>query len=103
MAVMHVVLVYYLRSKGFVIYQFCRLLQDLYPDIRRFFYPGTTTSIYAASEFPEAEDCSIFLESFVEGDRCRGLLACKHLFHAEFVDMWLIKKHSCHICRTRVD
>ena len=47
-------------------------------------------------------DCAVCLESFEIGDRCRSLLLCKHTFHAQCVDLWLVKKSVCPICRSDV-
>lgn len=45
-------------------------------------------------------DCVICLVSFKEGDQCRVLQSCKHMFHDECVDAWLKKKLRCPLCRT---
>lgn len=47
-------------------------------------------------------DCAICLESVEDGDFCRELPDCKHLFHANCIDNWLTKVPNCPICRTRV-
>ncbi|XP_042497410.1 RING-H2 finger protein ATL74-like [Macadamia integrifolia] len=48
-------------------------------------------------------DCVVCLESFRMGDNCRLLPICKHSFHAQCVDSWLLKTPICPICRTSVD
>ncbi|RWR90303.1 E3 ubiquitin-protein ligase ATL23-like protein [Cinnamomum micranthum f. kanehirae] len=45
-------------------------------------------------------NCAICLEDFKEGDRCRVLPSCKHMFHDRCVDAWLNKKKRCPTCRT---
>ncbi|KAF5200760.1 Ring-h2 finger protein atl32 [Thalictrum thalictroides] len=45
-------------------------------------------------------DCAVCLENFRMGDKCRLLPICKHSFHAECVDSWLLKAPICPICRT---
>ncbi|KAH6772286.1 RING/U-box superfamily protein [Perilla frutescens var. hirtella] len=62
--------------------------------------PGVT---YSAANFPEKSDCAICLDSFREGDSCRKIPVCKHLFHSECVDRWIGRKPTCPVCRTRVD
>jgi len=47
-------------------------------------------------------DCAICLENFTIGDKCRLLPICKHIFHAQCVDKWLLKTPICPICRSRV-
>ncbi|KAI4346997.1 hypothetical protein L6164_007851 [Bauhinia variegata] len=48
------------------------------------------------------EDCAVCLENLATGDECRLLPICKHSFHAQCVDTWLLKTPFCPICRTRV-
>ncbi|PIA40478.1 hypothetical protein AQUCO_02500289v1 [Aquilegia coerulea] len=45
-------------------------------------------------------DCAVCLENFRIGEKCRLLPICKHSFHAECVDSWLLKAPICPICRT---
>ncbi|KAK1435781.1 hypothetical protein QVD17_01550 [Tagetes erecta] len=47
-------------------------------------------------------DCAVCLEVFKGGDRCRLLPYCKHTFHANCIDSWLIKTAACPICRSSV-
>lgn len=46
-------------------------------------------------------DCAVCLENFKVGDKCRLLPLCKHSFHAQCVDLWLLKTPICPICRSR--
>lgn len=48
------------------------------------------------------EDCAVCLELFKEGEWCRALPACGHVFHASCVDRWLIRRENCPLCRARV-
>ncbi|KAE8718223.1 hypothetical protein F3Y22_tig00110017pilonHSYRG00178 [Hibiscus syriacus] len=45
-------------------------------------------------------DCAVCLEEFKMGERCRLLPLCKHSFHAECVDSWLLQNPICPVCRT---
>ncbi|KAJ8750328.1 hypothetical protein K2173_014243 [Erythroxylum novogranatense] len=45
-------------------------------------------------------NCAVCLDKFADGDRCRLLPLCKHSFHAQCVDAWLLKTPICPICRT---
>lgn len=47
-------------------------------------------------------DCSICLEEFVEGEVCRILLRCKHVFHRDCVDKWLPRHPHCPLCRSPI-
>ncbi|KAJ4763890.1 RING-H2 finger protein ATL80 [Rhynchospora pubera] len=46
--------------------------------------------------------CAVCIENFCFGDRCRLLPQCKHSFHADCVDSWLMKCALCPICRGAV-
>lgn len=48
----------------------------------------------------ENVDCAVCLEIFKRGEKCRILAKCKHSFHAECIDSWLMKTGDCPICRT---
>ncbi|WOL05533.1 RING-H2 finger protein ATL56-like [Canna indica] len=47
-------------------------------------------------------DCSVCLERVKEGERCRALPPCGHVFHVDCVDRWLVRSSGCPICRARV-
>ncbi|PON42168.1 43kDa postsynaptic protein [Parasponia andersonii] len=49
----------------------------------------------------EAE-CVVCLDGFREGQWCRRLVDCSHVFHRRCLDTWLLKVPACPICRTRV-
>ncbi|GMY10876.1 RING-H2 finger protein ATL70-like [Fagus crenata] len=44
-------------------------------------------------------ECAICLEDFEDGDVCRELFTCKHTFHKQCVDEWLIIDMHCPLCR----
>ncbi|KAI3452409.1 hypothetical protein Pfo_009074 [Paulownia fortunei] len=48
-------------------------------------------------------DCAVCLENFRVGERCRLLPSCNHSFHAECVDLWLLRTPICPICRAGAD
>ncbi|KAA8548083.1 hypothetical protein F0562_004656 [Nyssa sinensis] len=48
-------------------------------------------------------DCAVCLDNFKVGDKCRLLPQCRHSFHAQCVDSWLLKTPICPICRTSAD
>ncbi|KAL8461293.1 hypothetical protein ACS0TY_031875 [Phlomoides rotata] len=58
---------------------------------------------FRSTDFPGTSDCAICLDPFQEGDNCRNIPICKHLFHAKCVDRWIGKKPTCPVCRTPVD
>ncbi|GFQ01764.1 E3 ubiquitin-protein ligase atl4 [Phtheirospermum japonicum] len=48
-------------------------------------------------------NCAVCLENFSSGEKCRLLPACNHSFHAECVDLWLLRTPICPICRAGAD
>ncbi|KAI3496968.1 hypothetical protein L1887_39347 [Cichorium endivia] len=46
--------------------------------------------------------CAICLQSFKNREEGRELPICKHVFHLECIDEWLIRSGSCPICRRDV-
>ncbi|OIT35624.1 ring-h2 finger protein atl13, partial [Nicotiana attenuata] len=44
-------------------------------------------------------DCAICLDNLKVGDKCRILPQCNHSFHAECIDLWLLKSPFFPICR----
>jgi hypothetical protein len=48
----------------------------------------------------EIEKCSICLKTIYENDFRKTL--CKHYFHKECIETWLIKKNSCPLCRCKL-
>ena len=54
-------------------------------------------------EESNAAECAVCLETFRAGDKCRMLPECRHSFHADCVDSWLLKSAFCPTCRTSAD
>ncbi|CAI0394095.1 unnamed protein product [Linum tenue] len=50
----------------------------------------------------ETDECVVCLDSIKQGQWCRKLPGCGHLFHRRCVDPWLVKVPACPICRARV-
>ncbi|KAI3982209.1 hypothetical protein MKX01_019115 [Papaver californicum] len=50
-----------------------------------------------------SEDCAVCLEVLKQGERSRILPQCKHVFHANCIDSWLIRVPACPVCRGTVD
>ncbi|KAF6156402.1 hypothetical protein GIB67_031523 [Kingdonia uniflora] len=49
------------------------------------------------------KDCPICLEGFVDGENCRALPGCEHVYHSTCIDTWLTKANMCPICRRTVE
>ncbi|KAI3889739.1 hypothetical protein MKW98_014007 [Papaver atlanticum] len=55
------------------------------------------------SSSSSSEDCAVCLEALKQGERSRILPQCKHVFHANCIDSWLIRVPACPVCRGTVD
>ena len=71
--------------------------------------PAGTVVIYKnkniKQETEEAKcsnECAICLEELKEGDRCRVLSKCKHIYHIYCIDRWLLMESHCPLCRGSV-
>ncbi|KAL3744098.1 hypothetical protein ACJRO7_013366 [Eucalyptus globulus] len=47
-------------------------------------------------------DCAVCLDEFSQGQWCRKLVGCGHVFHKSCVDTWLVKVAACPVCRSPV-
>ena len=50
-----------------------------------------------------AAQCSVCLGAVQPGEMVRQLPMCKHLYHAECIDLWLASHATCPICRSGVE
>ena len=46
--------------------------------------------------------CSICRNNFARQEICRKINTCHHFFHQSCVDSWLIRNHSCPMCRNPI-
>lgn len=47
-------------------------------------------------------ECSICLNEFDEGDTVRRLTNCGHCFHKSCIDLWLLRRADCPLCKRPV-
>ncbi|KAJ4701883.1 RING-H2 finger protein [Melia azedarach] len=47
-----------------------------------------------------AANCAVCLDSVQKGDRYRIFPGCGHVFHAQCVDLWLLRRPTCPNCRS---
>lgn len=47
----------------------------------------------------DSADCAVCLNEFGNEDRLRLLPKCKHAFHVECIDTWLLSNSTCPLCR----
>lgn len=50
----------------------------------------------------DKEDCAICLSDFKKGESTRSLLGCGHTFHTACVDLWLLRRADCPLCKRDV-
>jgi len=50
----------------------------------------------------EGCDCPICLAGFNEGDKIRALCDCQHTFHRSCIDLWLLRRAECPLCKRTV-
>jgi len=48
------------------------------------------------------KECSVCLNDFEVGDACRCLPICGHTFHKSCIDLWLLRRAECPLCKTHV-
>lgn len=48
------------------------------------------------------DQCSICLEDFKVGDKNRRLPSCRHVFHQSCIDLWLLRRADCPLCKGMV-
>ncbi|KAI4377882.1 hypothetical protein MLD38_015443 [Melastoma candidum] len=47
-------------------------------------------------------ECAICLEEYEDGRECRFLPDCRHVYHRDCIDKWLVQKRLCPLCRAPV-
>lgn len=50
----------------------------------------------------EEDKCTICISEFTEGEELRKL-PCKHIFHPQCVDTWLVQNSHCPVCKSDVN
>lgn len=83
--------------------------QDIEADRQSMQQPAGTVVIYkkkniisTQEEESGSKDCAICLEEVNEGDRCRMLSNCRHVYHLSCIDRWLLMNSHCPLCRASI-
>jgi len=50
----------------------------------------------------EDAECSICLNDIFEGDAVRRLPGCSHTFHKSCIDLWVLRRADCPLCKCKV-
>jgi len=50
----------------------------------------------------EGAECSICLNDLDEGDAVRRLPGCSHTFHKSCIDLWMLRRADCPLCKCKV-
>ncbi|XP_038895792.1 E3 ubiquitin-protein ligase ATL41-like [Benincasa hispida] len=48
------------------------------------------------------KECVICLREIEEGEKCRRMSMCDHVFHRDCIDRWFMVDPHCPLCRTAV-
>ncbi|XP_010278039.1 PREDICTED: RING-H2 finger protein ATL56-like [Nelumbo nucifera] len=64
---------------------------------------GGVVALASGSASGSNRDCAVCLERLREEEQFRVLPGCKHAFHVNCVDAWLVKVPSCPICRSGIE
>ncbi|KAJ3580614.1 hypothetical protein NHX12_034312 [Muraenolepis orangiensis] len=54
-----------------------------------------------SSQPMETENCAVCLEPF-NNNQCLRVLPCRHEYHRDCVDPWLILQHTCPLCKRNI-
>lgn len=56
----------------------------------------------AADKSRNKLECAICLVEFQSQDLCRELPGCGHIFHESCIDLWLLRRGDCPLCKHRI-
>lgn len=48
----------------------------------------------------ESLSCAICLDDFEDFEVCKRFPSCEHVFHSHCIDLWLVHRRTCPMCRT---
>ncbi|KAK2639078.1 hypothetical protein Ddye_026873 [Dipteronia dyeriana] len=61
--------------------------------------PPPIVFVGSKETFSSCGDCSICLDEYEDGELCRVIPVCNHMFHLKCIDHWLTDHLTCPICR----
>jgi len=60
------------------------------------------TAVVTEAEAAEDRECPICLNDLNSGDKVRHLASCGHTFHRSCIDLWLLRRADCPLCKSEV-
>lgn len=97
---MHSVRQLYRLAIGSILSSSASLLEEELRIIRRSFRPYG--ELMEKESGVENVECPICLGVFEGEQMCIRLPGCRHVFHAECIDEWLVEKSNCPYCRSNI-
>eukprot|EP00746_Dinoflagellata_sp_MGD_P016642 gnl/MRDRNA2_/MRDRNA2_137694_c0_seq1.p1 gnl/MRDRNA2_/MRDRNA2_137694_c0~~gnl/MRDRNA2_/MRDRNA2_137694_c0_seq1.p1 ORF type:complete len:273 (+),score=29.25 gnl/MRDRNA2_/MRDRNA2_137694_c0_seq1:143-961(+) len=64
--------------------------------------PTEIEKMETVKHFGDAAECSICLNDVVQGENIRYLPGCGHLFHKSCIDLWMVRRADCPLCKCPV-
>lgn len=62
----------------------------------------TEAPVFSYDEMDNERKCVICLCGIEEGEKCRRMNVCGHVFHKDCIDEWFMVEHHCPLCRNVV-
>lgn len=85
-----------------VFWNFCRYIIAYYK-YKEMFNKKSSKFVFRRKKHFGSLDCAICLSNFENGEKGRKLETCKHIFHENCLEKWLMQKDikaSCPLCRS---
>jgi len=64
--------------------------------------PNASVFSTSCEDGHQDKECAICLNEFDEGDTIRNLANCGHTFHKSCIDLWLLRRADCPLCKGTV-
>lgn len=64
--------------------------------------PAEIEQMETVKHFGDAAECSICLNDVLQGENIRYLPGCGHLFHKSCIDLWMVRRADCPLCKCKV-
>jgi hypothetical protein len=61
------------------------------------------TDLIIIKEEEKPLECVICLNEMISNEKCRKIQICKHLFHQDCIERWLLRCNNCPLCRKSIE